>query len=72
MTTTLAPVLVLLVVVVATDVWVYIDARRCADEGAPVTLRIGAIVVRTPVAWLVACLILWMFFFPTYLVSRSR
>jgi hypothetical protein len=26
----------------------------------------------TPVAWLLACVLLWVFFFPMYVVSRSR
>jgi hypothetical protein len=66
----LAPIL-LLVVVIATDLWVYLDARRCARAGSPVYFRIGSLGVDTPVAWLVACIIVWIFFFPAYLASRS-
>lgn len=64
--------LALLLIVIATDVWVYTDARRCAAEGSPVFLRVGTFRIDTPVAWLVSCVVLWIFFFPTYLVSRSR
>lgn len=66
-----APVLVLLVVV-GSDLWVLLDAKRCSEEGTPVTLRIAGLVIDTPMAWFLGCLILWIFFFPIYLVSRSR
>jgi hypothetical protein len=66
----LVPVLVLLVIL-AVDLWVYADAKQRADQGAPVVVRIGAFVLETPVTWLVGCLILWMVFFPLYLVSRA-
>jgi len=69
-TALLAPLLVLLIVV-ATDLWVYADAKRCAAEGSPVLLRIGSFAIDTPVAWLVGCAVLWIFFFPMYFVSRS-
>ncbi|MEO9139125.1 MAG: hypothetical protein ABI345_08670 [Jatrophihabitans sp.] len=69
--TALAPILVL-VVVVLTDLWVYADAKRCATRGTPVFLRIGSFTIDTPVAWLVACVVVWVVFFPIYLVSRSR
>jgi hypothetical protein len=71
-TTTALTSLVLLAVFVAADVWVYADAKRCSAEGAPVQLRIGSLVVGTPGAWLLACVMLWVFFFPMYLLSRSR
>jgi hypothetical protein len=67
----LAPLVVLLVVVL-TDLWVYVDAKRCAAGGTPVFLRIGRFTIETPAAWLVACMVLWVVFFPMYLVSRSR
>ncbi|MDQ2955529.1 MAG: hypothetical protein M3Y42_01010 [Actinomycetota bacterium] len=66
----LAPLLVL-AIVIATDLWVYADARRCAAINAPVSLRIGNLRIDTPVGWLVGCVVLWIFFFPMYLVSRS-
>ncbi|UQX89266.1 hypothetical protein M6D93_04495 [Jatrophihabitans telluris] len=71
MTAWLAP-LVLLVLVVATDLWVYFDAKRCVASGSPVFIKIGNLTIETPVAWLAACLVLWIFFFPTYILSRSR
>jgi hypothetical protein len=65
----LIPLLVLLVVV-ATDLRVYIDAKRCAGAGSPVFLRFGRFSIETPIAWLVGCIIFWIFF-PMYLASRS-
>ena len=66
----LVPVIVL-AVVLAIDAWVYQDAKRSTNEGAPVVLRLGAFVVDTPAAWFVACLVLWIIFFPPYIVSRA-
>jgi hypothetical protein len=42
------------------------------DASAPVILRVGGFVVETPVVWFLGCLVLWIFFFPVYLVSRSH
>jgi hypothetical protein len=67
----LTPVLVVLVLA-ATDVWVYLDAGRCAEAGSSVYLRIGRVEIATPLAWFVGCVVLWIFFFPMYVVSRSR
>jgi hypothetical protein len=66
----LIPVLVVLVIL-AIDLWVYVDAKRCADEGAPVVLRVGAFVVDTPATWFLGCLVLWIIFFPLYIASRA-
>jgi hypothetical protein len=53
------------------DPWVYVDARRQAGAGSAVFLRIGAFTIDTPAAWLLGCVLLWIFFFPMHLVSRS-
>ena len=66
----LGPVLVQLVIL-AIDMWVYADAKQRADQGAPVVVRIGAFVLETPQTWFVGCLILWIIFFPLYMVSRA-
>lgn len=70
MTAALVPVLVVLVIV-AIDVWVYSDSKQRADQGAPVVVRIGAFVVETPATWFVGCLLLWILFFPLYMVNRT-
>ena len=55
----------------AIDVWLYLDAKRCAEEGAPLVLRVGAFVVDTPATWFAGCLLMWIVFFPLYLMSRA-
>ncbi len=64
--------LVLLLVFLAADAWVYVDAQRWSDEGTPVQFRIGNLVVATPELWAVACIVLFVVFFPAYLVSRKN
>jgi hypothetical protein len=59
-------------IVGATAYWVYRDAEHCAEEGAPVVLHLGGLVIATPIAWLLACVVVWIFFFPMYVISRSR
>jgi hypothetical protein len=67
----LAP-MILLVIIVATDAWVYTDARARAERGKPVTFSYGSFAIETPVAWLLGCLILWVLFFPLYLTLSGR
>ena len=65
----LAPILVLLLVV-ATDLWVYADARAHRERGTPVVFSAGSLNVDTPVAWFLGCLLLWVLFFPLYITRR--
>jgi len=51
--------IVVLLVIIGTDLWVYTDARKRTEGGTPVALSIGALEVNTPTVWFVACLILW-------------
>lgn len=69
--TTLVPILALFAVI-ATDVWVYADARNRLDRGDRVSLSLGSLRVETPEAWFIACLILWLVFFPLYLTATGR
>jgi len=69
--TALAPILVLLVVL-ALDAWVYSDARKRLRRGDPVSVSVGSVRVETPEAWFLGCLILWVVFFPLYLVASGR
>ncbi len=62
--------LVVVLLVGATDAWVYVDARARADLGDPVTVSIGAARIDTPLAWLVCCVVLWLISFPLYLAAR--
>ncbi|HWC33732.1 MAG TPA: hypothetical protein VG650_02780 [Mycobacteriales bacterium] len=66
---TLTPLFVL-GVGIAVDLWVYVDAKRRADSGSPVVFEAGSLVIATPAAWAVGCLILWIWFFPLYLTTR--
>ena len=63
--------LVVLVIVLASDVWVYQDALAQNSRGTPVFFRFGTFTIDTPAAWFIACLILWIIFFPLYFTSRS-
>ena len=64
--------IVVLLVIIGTDLWVYTDARKRTERGTPVALSIGALEVNTPTGWFVACLILWILFFPAYIVTRNQ
>jgi len=66
-----API-ILLLVVLATDVWVYRDSGHRLARGEPVTVTLGPYRMESPTVWLVACLLLWILAFPLYLVARSQ
>jgi len=68
---TLLPILVLLIVL-ATDLWVFTDAKTRLEQGNPIVVSIGSYDVNTPAAWLVLCLFLWILFFPLYISSRRN
>ncbi|REH32662.1 hypothetical protein BCF44_121211 [Kutzneria buriramensis] len=55
----------------ATDLWVYVDAKARADQGDPVVVTIGAWRIDNPVTWFLCCLVLWILFLPLYLRSRQ-
>src|SRR5262249_49191297 len=65
----LVPLLVL-VPVLASDVWVFTDAQTQAERGHPVVLYIGRFAIDTPFDWFLCCLVLWIVFFPLYITSR--
>jgi hypothetical protein len=62
--------IVVLVVALAIDIWIYEDAKAQADRGMPVVLSWGALRLETPTAWIIACLLVWIVFVPLYLVGR--
>ena len=64
------PVIVVLVLM-AIDGWVFSDAKTRAARGTPVIFRAGSFVVDTPGAWFLACLLLWVIFFPLYMINRA-
>ena len=67
-----AAALAVLLVVAAIDVWIYTDARRRSDGGDPVVVTIGPVEIATPTAWLLGCVLLWIFFVPAYMVARGQ
>jgi hypothetical protein len=64
--------LLALLIVVATDAWVYADAKSRADGRNPVVASLGSLEISAPAAWFLGCLVLWIVFFPLYLVARRR
>ena len=64
-----APV-VLLIVVLATDVWAYREAHARRAAGQSVIASVGPVTISTPEQWFLGCLLLWIFVFPLYLVAR--
>ena len=66
----LAPVVVL-VVLLATDVWVYLDANAHLARGEPVVVTSGSLSLENPALWFVFCLVLWIVAFPLYIVARG-
>jgi hypothetical protein len=64
--------IVVIVVALATDLWIYEDAKAQQDGGTPVVLSLGAFRLDTPVGWLAACLLLWIVFVPLYIVGRRN
>lgn len=67
----LVPILLLVVIVLATAAWVYTDAKASAGRGRPIVSSVGSVRLSTPIAWFVACVLLWEFCFPLYIDSRS-
>jgi hypothetical protein len=64
--------ILLLLVVLATDLWVYLDSGSRLAGGEPVTVTLGPFRVESPTVWFVACLVLWIVAFPLYLVARGQ
>lgn len=58
-------------IIVAMAAWVYQDARAHAGRGRPIISSYGSLQLNTPMAWFLACLVMWETFFPLYLDSRG-
>ena len=67
----LIAILLVVGIVLATAAWVYKDAKASAGRGRPIVSSVGSLQLSTPVAWFVACLLLWELCFPLYIDSRS-
>ncbi len=66
---TLLP-LVPLLVILGTDIWVYLDDKAQCERGKPIVFTLGAFRIDDPADWVVACTFMWVVFFPLYLVGR--
>jgi hypothetical protein len=64
--------IIVLFAALATDLWVYVDAKARSGRGTPVIFSMGSLKVDTPAAWFLGCLILWIVFFPLYIKSRDQ
>lgn len=62
----------ILLIVLASDTWVYLDARRQCAAGEPVVFVLGGLRIETPEAWLIACIVLWIIALPLYITGRRR
>lgn len=56
------------VIVLVSSIWVLIDARKIGVQKG----QIQGIANMGPVAWLIACLFLWIIAFPMYLIKRPE
>lgn len=59
-----------LLLVATGDAWVYLDASARRGTRREVTATFLSLDVETPRAWLLWCLVLFVVFFPAYLVAR--
>jgi hypothetical protein len=64
--------LTLLAVVIALDVWVYVDAARRQGGDREVRATVAGLTIDRSLAWLVWCLVLFVLAFPLYLVARAH
>jgi hypothetical protein len=67
----LVSILVLLLVL-GIDAWVYADAKGRLKRGNPVAFSVGSFRVESPEMWFLGCLILWVVFIPLYLTVTGR
>ena len=58
-------------VVAATSLWAYFDAHMLASRTQALLGERKHVAQHRPVFWLFACLVLWVVFFPLYVVARS-
>lgn len=58
----------IVLVIVGTTVWVYADAKQIGVRPGMLSGTLDA----GPVGWAVACLLLWIVFFPLYLATRPK
>jgi hypothetical protein len=54
------------------NVWVVADAGARQGTRREVTVTMGSMRIDRPEVWMAACLVLFVFFFPLYLVARRE
>jgi hypothetical protein len=59
-------------IVLASDAWVYWDARTRRDAGDPVQVSLGPLRLETPEAWFLGVLVLWVIILPIYLTATDH
>lgn len=65
--------LVIMAVLIGTSFWVYFDAKSIGIKAGEVKSgRMAGLDTMGPGSWLAGCLILWIIFFPIYLVKRGE
>ena len=62
---------VVLLLVVASLVWMAVDVTTRQSHGRPVVATLGPLTLETPGQWLSAGLLLWIVVFPLYVVARK-
>ena len=65
------PILVV-VLVVLFDLWIYVDAKAHSERGTPVVFSTGFLTVDSPAAWFFGCLFLSIVFIPIYFAIRGQ
>jgi len=58
----------ILLLVVVTSIWVFIDAKRIGIRKG----QVRGLADLGPAGWLFACLFLWIMAFPLYLIKRPE
>ena len=71
MSSSAATPLLFLLLVLATDVWIYSDAKARSELGRPVVVTFRSFEVDTPMSWFLASLLLWIVVVPLYLTARK-
>ena len=60
-----------LVIVTASALWVYGDAKEQAKRGNQVVCSMKSFELSTPAAWFFCCLVFWELALPLYINSRT-
>jgi hypothetical protein len=69
---TIALPVIAVLVVVGLGLWVFSDARARQGTRREVTVTIGSMHIDRPEVWTACCLVVFVVFFPLYLVARRE